>query len=82
MMIPTLRQSARTLEMWPVYDHPADFPNHIVARRFQYNQPQTGPEDLIKADSIQQIRELLASHGLVRIERAETDDPCIVETWL
>lgn len=72
----------RALELWTIYDHPRDFPGEWVARRFMSDQPQRGPFDLIRSDSLDNLRHVLATKGLVCLSRHESDDPKIVETWL
>ena len=67
------------LSIWTVYDHPSDFPNNYVARRFDGETP-TG--DIMVCPELEQIREQLRSLGLVQIARMDGDDPKILETWI
>lgn len=70
------------LDIWTVYDHPADYPGEFVARRFRHGQPLRGPCDLIRSDTLGGLRSVLASMGLTPFARDASDDPKIVETWL
>jgi len=72
--------TAEALSIWTVYDHPSDYPSSYVARLWFNDQP-TG--SLIAADDLEVVREILLTQmGLTRLERAENDDPTIVEVWL
>lgn len=70
--------------MWVVYDHPHDHPDHIVVREWQVRSG--GSLDFVNPpqlfDGIAAAREALERRGLHRIERAEQDDPKILELWL
>ncbi|MCK1742157.1 hypothetical protein IVA80_15135 [Bradyrhizobium sp. 139] len=68
-----------TIETWTIYDHPRDWPNHFVARRFEGETPT--PEVLYSTD-LDQLRMALLGRGLVPFARHQQDDPVIVETWL
>lgn len=72
------------LAMWTVYDHPADYPDKFVARRFEVDR--TGPrvtDSIIIADDIETIRDVLQFEmHLVKLMRSPEDDPVIMETWL
>lgn len=66
------------MNTWIIYDHPRDFPDDFVARRFG-----TGiPTDDVIVGPLEALREHLENLGLVRIARHPTDDAVIVETWL
>lgn len=71
------------LSMWTVYDHPSDFPNDYVARRWLVHT--LGPEptgDVLRSSSLQTLRVALGMRGLHVIPRSAEDDPIVVETWL
>lgn len=68
-----------TLSLWTVYDHPRDFPQSFVARRFELDQVTT---DFIIAPDLQTLRDLLMNKGLSCIPRDPKDEAHIVETWL
>jgi hypothetical protein len=67
------------LNLWTVYDHPSDYPEWFVARRFEGESPTT---ETILARDVETIRVLLTIKGLMPLERMEGDDPKIIEVWL
>jgi hypothetical protein len=70
------------LPMWTVYDHPSDFPDYFVARKF-FTLPEVAPSgDVVTALSLERLRAVFQRMGLVCLARNVEDDPCIVETWL
>jgi hypothetical protein len=75
-------QQRNKLSLWTVYDHPVDFPNSYVARRFEVNAD--GPVatgDLIQGE-LDAIRKSFHQAGLTCLTRNEGDEPQIVESWL
>jgi hypothetical protein len=70
------------LGMWVIYDHPTDFPDKFVARRF-YIGPRVilSSDDFVTSDTLNGVRALLPD-GLINIGRDEHDDAKIVETWV
>jgi len=71
------------LEMWTVYDHPLDHPEHFVARRWVIEAE--GPRatgTLYKSAELERIRAAMRAFGLVKLDRDPADDPKIVEVWL
>jgi hypothetical protein len=68
-----------TLSIWTVYDHPSDFPDRFVARRFVLDQPT---EDYLYSEDIGSLRAVLMARGLTKLHRHPSDDPVIMETWL
>jgi hypothetical protein len=72
------------LAMWTVYDHPPDYPDKFIARRFEVDRdgPRVTPSIII-ADDLDKLRHALCFEmGLTVLTRSPEDDPCIVETWL
>lgn len=67
------------LPIWVVYDHPSDFPDDYVARLWQGESPT---DTVISHADLRSVRLELWMKGLVRLDRAEGDDPKILETWL
>jgi hypothetical protein len=66
--------------IWTIYDHPRDFPNHFVVRRWFGECPEPDPA---LCDSLEAARILIGrSGGSLRLNRAPTDDPSIIESWL
>jgi len=67
--------------IWTVYDHPSDYPDCFVARRFELDTP-TG--DVITAPTLAALRaklEVMADVGYC-LPRDPRDDPNIVECWI
>jgi hypothetical protein len=70
------------LPMWTVYDHPRDFPDGFVARKF-FTLPQVeATSQVMTSASLEDLRTTLFGWGLSCLARNDGDDPCIVETWL
>ena len=67
------------LTIWTIYDHPRDFPDNYVARRFENDVPTT---EVIIAPDLDKLRRFFIHNGLVCIARSEEDQPQIVESWL
>ena len=70
-----------SLSIWAVYDHPNDYPDGFVARRFETDAGGSATSDMFTASSLHELRSLLPP-GLVCLSRAERDDPHIVEVWM
>lgn len=69
--------------VWTIYERPADYRQGFVARRHEaYKDGTTAATlDAVYGDTLNAVRAKVPQ-GLYRIERDETDDPCIVESWL
>jgi len=67
-----------SLPIWTIYDHPLDFPEFWVARKFELDKP-TG--EVILGNTLAAVRDTLPE-GLICVPRAPADDPVIVECWL
>lgn len=78
--------TAHVLDMWTIYDHPTDRPERFVARRHEATGRGSGETtatgDVLMSEDIEELRALLRGAGRVLFQRAETDDPVIVETWM
>jgi len=73
----------RKLEWWVVYDHPKDFPDRYIARRFLVTASGAGPTDVVMwSDSLEEVRDFLENLGLVKLMRDPSDEPQIVESWI
>jgi hypothetical protein len=71
------------LSIWTVYDHPNDYPNCFVARRFEVNA--SGPvatTDIVCHGDLDTLRRAMVRRGLTALCRSPGDDPKIVESWL
>ena len=71
--------NTRSLLIWVVYDHPADFPNHFIARLWDGETPTSY---ILQTDKLEAIRDVLSKSGHVPLCRFEDDDPKIIETWI
>jgi len=71
-----------TMSQWVIYDHPRDYPDKFVMRRWGIRTGLVMATDDVKlADTLAEIRQQLPM-GLYPLKRFEDDDPCIVEVWL
>lgn len=65
-----------------IYEKPSDFPGAFVARVWEGNGVRP-TNVMIKRYSLQEIREDITAAGFcTRFDRAEGDEPHIVETWI
>ena len=72
-----------TLNIWTVYDHPADFPHSYVARRFEVSGDNGAqPTGDVMLGELSIIRASFRQAGLTRLLRHEDDETQIVECWL
>lgn len=71
------------LTAYTIYDHPSDFPNSFVVRRFVVRGPDPEPDALPYAvgPTLAAVRRRLPP-GLYRLRRSAADEPQIVETWI
>lgn len=73
------------LVMYAIYDHPIDYPEAFVCRRwFCYpgkDEPVADPKPWYIDLTLDAVRQQIPP-GLVCLTRMEGDDPKIVETWL
>lgn len=75
---------AQVLDMWVVYDHPTDFPDKFVARRWEIRREEHPTDDVLTANSLEQLRLTIQREKFcsVQLPRFENDDPVIVEAWI
>jgi hypothetical protein len=73
------KMNNRALVTWTIYDHPKDFPDLFVARKFVGEMPAS---EAYAHSAIEPLRELMRGFGLVCLARSPSDDPAIVETWI
>lgn len=66
------------IELWVIYDHPTDYPEHFVVRRWVNNKADNVCQ---LADTLEQARSIIP-RDLVCIPRAPGDDGVIAECWL
>ena len=70
------------LPLVTVYKKPLDFPDAFVARVWDGKGPKP-TNTMIKRNTIQEIREDIMAAGFETVfQRAEDDEPHIVETWM
>lgn len=70
------------LEMWTIYERPADYPGHFVARKSFVNEHGAfATSDALFAQTLESLRAKLPPH-LFCIPRQPGDEPSIVEVWL
>jgi hypothetical protein len=69
------------LPMFVVYDHPVDFPQHYVAVLW-VSAPVLRLPYVLRASTIERLRDMLDALGLTHLHRYPDDDPRIMETWL
>lgn len=70
------------LEMWVIYDHPRDYPNHFAVRRHVILPGVIGKDPHVYlAPTLKQARKFIPK-GYVRVPRCPLDDPVILECWV
>jgi hypothetical protein len=79
-MLQDLSIMAGELLVWTVYAHPTDHPKKMVARPFSTRLSRPVAVVML-ADTLDALRDNLP-FGLTRLNRDETDDPVIVESWI
>ena len=71
---------------YAVYDHPRDFPDDYVVRRWfvkrGLSEPVPERSIYMQSENLLDIRTRMKELGLTRINRQEGDDATILETWL
>ena len=71
------------LPLWVVYDHPADHPDHYIARKFVITNFAVDPtRKYLRSHRLQVLQAALQRKGLTRMDHDISDDPVILETWL
>lgn len=67
---------------YAIYDHPSDYPDSFVVRKWIIEDGKILPGELVgKADTLSEARNLVPD-GLFRINRFEQDDSVLTEVWL
>lgn len=73
------------MSTWTVYDHPVDYPEHFVARRFRIVPGNLEPEvtsDFYLAKDIEQMNQHFERLGLAFLPRFAADEPKIMGVWM
>lgn len=77
------RSPSGALAIWTVYDHPSDFPKHVIARKFYVGMDRLyASNELVKASTLGEVRVDMRRRGLYCMQRHPSDDAKIVETWI
>lgn len=67
--------------MWVIYDHPLDFPNSVIVRRWY--GAHVDNTWMVIAPTIPDARTAAVNEGASRcINRMPEDDPAIAEVWI
>lgn len=74
-----MRNDQDELVMYVVYEKPTDYPDFFVVRR--WTGLSANKIIFSVSETLDDARQTLP-RGLFRLDRFNTDDPCIVETWL
>jgi len=70
------------MQGWTIYDHPRDYPDVFVARRWYAQAGAVVPtHEMFTAGTLDELRALLPP-GLVLLPRMPGDHPNIVEVWI
>jgi hypothetical protein len=74
--------TSAALDIWTVYEHPRDYPQGYVMRRWSVTDdgPVMTPQVVYTA-TLEDMRRYVPM-GLIRLPRQPGDDPCILETWI
>lgn len=76
-------QQQGVLSLWTIYNHPSDYPDNFVARRFTTDREGIHvTENVMVGQSLSGLRMVMRMSGLTCIQRSPQDDPKILETWL
>lgn len=68
-------------EVWVIYDHPSDHPDHFVVRRqFAGKGEIVIDQRCWLCNTLAEARQVIPP-GLVQFARNPEDDPVIVESW-
>lgn len=72
------------LGLWTIYDHPTDFPDCYVARKWiiaPSNPAPSSTTEILRDANLENLRAKLPP-GLTKIPRLPGDDPVVLETWI
>lgn len=78
-----MSEQTDALVMWTVYDHPTDFPNDYVARKWELDSTGVhATDEVILHRRLAAVRGQMRVRGLTRLPRFPQDEPKIIEVWL
>lgn len=66
------------VELWVIYEHPKDYPDKFVARKWILDKPTS---EIVLGNTIEEAR-LGIPKGLTRFLPEKEDDIVIVEIWI
>jgi hypothetical protein len=75
---------SEVIDVWVIYDHPADFPDHFVVSRQTVNRDGTithHPERWLRT-SLEKAREVVHRNAPQADTLFADPNPIIAETWL
>jgi hypothetical protein len=67
--------------LWVIYDHPIDFPDYYIARKWDY-QKNIPTDEIMKSTSLKWMQDHFSKMGFCRIPRDNSDDLKIIESWI
>jgi hypothetical protein len=73
-----------SVALWVIYDHPTDFPDHFVVRKWNRMGGSTTLAEGLncwQACSLEEARRFIPPEA-INIGRLKQDDPVIVEVWI
>jgi hypothetical protein len=72
--------------MWVIYDHPSDHPDVFIAREWfiKAGRVEPSPVTTYRDEYLENVRTFVrtVAPDAIRLERADDDDPVIVESWV
>lgn len=70
------------MNQWVIYDHPSDYPDSWVARRFAIGVGTVQATEDVLTGPLEMLRDHMFGLGLYCLPRQVGDDPVIVEVWI
>jgi hypothetical protein len=70
------------VEIWSVYERPADHPEGCAVQKILVEADGLLPAEWQFFRTLHEARAALARRGLIRVPRAQEDDPALLECWL
>ena len=69
---------------WTIYDHPSDYPDVFIARKWIARRDGTveATPSIVTSKDIMRLRAEMMQMGLVKMMRSPGDDPKIMEVWI
>ena len=70
------------LDIYVVYEHPTDYPDKFVLRKWAITPNEIHPEKTVIVEDTLEALHKHVPHNMARIERNILDEPQIIEIWL